>query len=114
MTLNLEQDHKRWPVRRPLIVDEIGRRKPDLMALNEVYIPLQTGRDLCQAAAILTETDYKLVRQTRVNGLASIEGEALLTRFEVLETGNLDYQARDMVALVARVMAGGMLLDVYV
>jgi len=22
MTLNLEQDHKRWPVRRPLILDE--------------------------------------------------------------------------------------------
>ena len=84
MTLNLEQDHKRWPVRRRLILYEIGQRKPDLMALNEVCIPLQTGRDLCQAAAILTETDYKLVQQTRVNGLATIEGEALLTRFDVL------------------------------
>ena len=114
MTLNLEQDHKRWPVRRPLILDEIGQRKPDLMALNEVCVPLQTGRDLCQAAAILTETDYKLVQQTRVNGLATVEGEALLTRFDVLETGNLDYQARDMVALVARVMAGSVPLDVYV
>ena len=48
MTLNLEQDHKRWPARRPLILDEIGRLKPDLMALNEVCVPLQTGRDLCQ------------------------------------------------------------------
>ena len=43
MTLNLEQDHKRWPVRRPLILDEIGQRKPDLMALNEVCVPLQTA-----------------------------------------------------------------------
>src|SRR3954462_4002676 len=113
MTLNLEQDHKRWPVRRPLILDEIGQRKPDLMALNEVCVPLQTGRDLCQAAAILTEADYKLGQQTRGNGLATVESEALLTRFDVLETGNLDYQARDMVALVARVMAGSVLLDVY-
>ena len=114
MTLNLEQDHKRWPVRRPLILDEIGQRKPDLMALNEVCIPLQIGRDLCQAAAILTEMDYKLVQQTRVNGLATVEGEALLTRFDMLETGNLDYQVRDMVALVARVTAGSVPVDVYV
>ena len=49
-----------------------------------------------------------------VNGLASVEGEALLTRFAVVETGNLDFQARDMVAQVARVLVDGKPLDVYV
>ena len=38
-TLNLEQDHKRWEVRRDLINAEIGRLRPDMMALNEVSIP---------------------------------------------------------------------------
>jgi len=49
-----------------------------------------------------------------VNGLSVVEGEALLTRFPVTETANLDYRARDMVALVARVLVGSMPLDVYV
>ena len=39
-----------------------------------------------------------------MNGLSKVEGEALLTRFPVIETGNFDYQARDMVALVARIL----------
>jgi hypothetical protein len=47
-----------------------------------------------------------MVQQTRVNGLSKVEGEALLTRFPIIETDNLDYQARDMVALAARVLVG--------
>ena len=55
--------------------------------------------------------EYNLIQQTRVNGLSKVEGEALLTRFTVIESANLDYQTRDMVALVARVLIGGMPLD---
>jgi endonuclease/exonuclease/phosphatase family metal-dependent hydrolase len=58
--------------------------------------------------------DYALVQQTRVNGLSAVEGEALLTRLPILETGNLDYRTRDMVALVARVKAGEHAVDIYV
>src|SRR5689334_6533908 len=106
VTLNLEQDHKRWGARRSLIVEEIGRLQPDLMALNEVSVPLQTARDLRRAASGLAGADYHLVQQTRANALSQAESEALLTRFAVLETGNLGYQARGMVALVARVLVG--------
>jgi endonuclease/exonuclease/phosphatase family metal-dependent hydrolase len=42
-----------------------------------------------------------------------VEGEALLTRFPTIETGNLDYQIRDIVALVARVLVNSMPVDVY-
>ena len=35
VTLNLEQDHKRWAARQPLIMDEIARLAPDLIAFNE-------------------------------------------------------------------------------
>jgi len=113
-TLNLEQDHKRWEARRPLIVAEIGRLKPDVMAFNEICVPRQSARGLRASAAELTGIDYHLVQQTKVNGLAEVEGEALLTRFPIAETGNLDYQARDMVALVARLRVGDNPLDVYV
>jgi hypothetical protein len=61
-----------------------------------------------------TGIPYKLVQQTRVNGLSKVEGEALLTRFPIIETGNLDYQARDIVALVARVEIEERPADFYV
>jgi endonuclease/exonuclease/phosphatase family metal-dependent hydrolase len=113
-TLNLEQDQKRWDARRPLIVAEIARLKPDIQAFNEICVPRQTARGLRASAAELTGIDYALVQQTKVNGLAEVEGEALITRFPIVETGNLDYQARDMVALVARLRLGETPLDVYV
>jgi endonuclease/exonuclease/phosphatase family metal-dependent hydrolase len=114
VTLNLEQDHKRWEARRPLIDEEIGSLKPDIMALNEVSIPLQSARSLRKTASESMGVEYNLVQQTRANGLSKVEGEAMLTRFAVVETGNLDYQAGDMVAQVARIRVGAAPLDVYV
>ncbi len=42
VTLNLEQDHKRWSDRHSLISAEIAALKPDVTAFNEVSVP-QTG-----------------------------------------------------------------------
>ena len=114
VTLNLEQDHKRWKQRRPLILEGLRTLKPDIIALNEVSIVEQSARGLQKDLSSLLGAHYSLVQQTKVNGLAAVEGEALLTRFAVTETANLDYQARDMVGLVARVSVDGRPLDVYV
>jgi endonuclease/exonuclease/phosphatase family metal-dependent hydrolase len=114
VTLNLEQDHKRWATRRPLIIAELERLKPDILALNEVSLPADTARGLQRDLAALLDCDIHLVQQTRVNGLADVEAEALLTRLPLVETGNLDYQTRDIVALVARLRVGDRLADVYV
>jgi endonuclease/exonuclease/phosphatase family metal-dependent hydrolase len=114
VTLNLEQDQKRWSDRHPLISAEIAGLRPDVIAFNEVCVPLQTARLLRDAAIAATGIPYKLVQQTRVNGLSKVEGEALLTRFAAIETGNLDYQARDIVALVARVVIEERPVDFYV
>jgi len=114
VTLNLEQDHKRWDQRCPLVVEGMNALDPDIIALNEVSIARQTARELRNNIRSVQGIDYNLVQQTRVNGLATVEGEALLTRFAVVETGNLDFQTRDMVAQVARVLVGGKPLDVYV
>ncbi len=113
-TLNLEQDHKRWDRRRDSIIEALAAIDPDLFAMNEVCIPLQTARWIQQMMRERHGRDYALVQQTRVNGLSAVEGEALLTRLPIVETGNLDYRTRDMVALVARVLPGGLPMDVYV
>jgi len=113
-TLNLEQDQKRWEARRALVVEQLGAVRPDVLALNEVCMPLKTAHWIRDAARERFGLEYHLVQQTRVNGLSAVEGEALLTRFPILETGNFDYRTRDIVALVARLLAGGQPVDVYV
>ena len=113
-TLNMEQDHKRWEKRRELIIQRLAAVDPDLFAMNEVCVPLQTARWIQKTMRERYGRDYALVQQTRVNGLAAVEGEALLTRLPIVETGNLDYRTRDMVALVARVKADEHAVDVYV
>src|SRR5438046_10114071 len=91
VTLNIEQDHKRWSDRHPLIGAEIAGLRPNLIAFNEVSVPLQTAKLLCDASIEATGIPYKLVQQTRVNGLSKVEGEALLTRLPIIEPGNFDY-----------------------
>ena len=73
VTLNLEQDHKRWEARRGLISAEIANLKPDIIAFNEVSVPLQSARLLQRSAAELTGLQYNLVQLTRVNGLSKVE-----------------------------------------
>ena len=75
VTLNLEQDHKRWSDRHPLISAEIAGLRPDVIALNEVCVPLQTARLLRDSAITRTGIPYKLVQQTRVNGLSKVGGD---------------------------------------
>jgi endonuclease/exonuclease/phosphatase family metal-dependent hydrolase len=113
-TLNLEQDHKRWEKRRDLVIEQLGAIKPDVLALNEVCMPLRTAHWIRDAARERFGLEYNLVQQTRVNGLSVVEGEALLTRFPMIEAGNLDYRARDIVALLTRLVVGGSAVDVYV
>ena len=113
-TLNLEQDHKRWPARRALVHAELARLRPDIHALNEVSVKLQTAHGLRDVLRGATDAPYNLVQQTRAGGLSEVEAEALLTRFAVVETGNLDFRTEDIVALVARLLIEGVPVDVYV
>lgn len=113
-TLNMEQDHKRWELRRELLIEELAAIDPDIFAMNEVCIPKQTARWIQKQMRERHGQDYALVQQTKANGLSSVEGEGLLTKLPIVETGNLDYRARDIIALVARLQAGKELMDVYV
>lgn len=112
-TLNMEQDHKRWALRRELIIEELAALDPDVFAMNEVCVPLQTARWIQRTMRERHGRDYALVQQTKTGGTAH-DGEALLTKLPIVETGNLDYRTRDIVALVARLKVGERLMDVYV
>ena len=113
-TLNMEQDHKRWDLRRELIVEQLGEIRPDVFCLNEVCIPRQTARWLQAEALARHGLAYALVQQSRPGALSGVDGEAILTRFPIVETANLDYRARDSVAQVARLDVEGRLVDIYV
>jgi endonuclease/exonuclease/phosphatase family metal-dependent hydrolase len=113
-TLNLEQDHKCWDLRRELIVAQLVELNPDILALNEIHLPTQTGRWLQRTAAERTGQKYTLLQQSKVGDDGRTQAEALLTRFPVIETASLDYRSHDCVAQVARFEIEGRQLDVYV
>jgi endonuclease/exonuclease/phosphatase family metal-dependent hydrolase len=113
-TLNLEQNHKCWQARRQLIVQQLEELSPAMLALNEIYLPEQTGRWLQRSAAERLNTRYALLQQSKVGDDSRTEAEGLLTRYPVIETASLDYRSHNCVALVARFEIDGQLLDVYV
>jgi len=113
-TFNLEQDHKCWEARRELIAAQLIKLNPDILALNEIHIPSQTGRWLQRAAERVIGTKYMLLQQSKVGADSLTQGEGLLTRYPVIETANLDYRAHDCVALAARFEVKERFFDVYV
>lgn len=113
-TLNLEQDHKRWAARRELVVTQLGELNPDILALNELHIPSQSGRWLQRAANSKSDSRYSLLQQSKAGEESRIQGEGLLTRYPIIETANLDYRSHDCVALAARFEIESRLVDVYV
>jgi endonuclease/exonuclease/phosphatase family metal-dependent hydrolase len=113
-TLNVEQNHKCWDLRRELIVAQLGELDPDFLALNEIHIPTQTGRWLQRAAAERFGRKYALVQQSKVGEESRIQAEGLLTSYAVTETASLDYQSHNCVAQVARFEIDTRLVDVYV
>jgi endonuclease/exonuclease/phosphatase family metal-dependent hydrolase len=113
-TLNLEQNRKNWQRRRELICEQLTELNPDMLALNEIHIPEQTGRWLQRAARERFNNNYSLLQQSKAGADARLEAEGLLTRYPPIETVNLDYGSHDCVALAARFEIGARLLDVYV
>lgn len=113
-TINIAQNQKCWELRRELIVQQLADLKPDILALNEIYLPLQTGRWLQRAAEEQIGVGYTLLQSSKVGVESRTQAEGLLTRYPALETVNLDYRSHNCVAQVARFKIDRRLLDVYV
>ena len=62
-TLNLEQDHKCWEARRGLIAAQLRELNTDILALNEIHIPSQTGRWLQRACEKTNRSQYRLLQR---------------------------------------------------
>jgi hypothetical protein len=73
-TLNLAQHHKRWDQRRALIAHQLAELHPDVFALNEICMPLQTGRWLQHMARDQLGLPFALVQQSKVNGTSYASG----------------------------------------
>ncbi len=113
-TLNHQKAMDRWERRRKLVVEELEKLRPDVLALNEIDMPTESARWLQSVARERLGLRYSLLQQSQVNTLSEIGGQALLVRFPVVESANLDYRSRDRVAQVARLDIDGTLVDVYV
>ena len=96
------------------MIDQLAALSPDVVAFNEIYMPLQTGRWLQRMPRERLGIHFALLQQSKVNRSSLLAGEALLTRYSVVETANWDYRTLDMVAQVVRLDIEGRLLDVYV
>jgi endonuclease/exonuclease/phosphatase family metal-dependent hydrolase len=101
-TLNAAQNHKCWELRRELIGGQLAELNPDILALNEIHLPTQTGRWLQQSALAWLGSQYTLLQQSKVGADTRTEAEGLLTRFPVTETGSRDYRLQNCAAQVAR------------
>ena len=85
-TFNLHQGYKRWEERRRLIVEQFGVLRPDILALNEVSVPLQTGRWLWREVNERYNSKYSYIQQNKTGAFISEEeAQGILTRFPVLE-----------------------------
>jgi endonuclease/exonuclease/phosphatase family metal-dependent hydrolase len=113
-TLNLARNEKRWEQRRDLIVQQLAEIKPDVFSLNEIWLPLKTGRWLHERARTELGVNYTLAEQPRAASADHPEAEGLLTRFPLIASSHRFFSLRDTVTLVARLEIEGRFLDVYV
>lgn len=113
-TLNLARNEKRWEERRELIVQQLAELRPDVFSLNEIWLPVETGRWLQERAQTETGLEYSLVEQLRAAKTSHPEAEGVLTRFRLIEQSYRFFSARDTVTLVVRLEIDGGVVDVYV
>lgn len=102
-TLNLLNDMRRWEARRNMIVDGFRHHKPDLIALQEVVLPLNTAEWL---AGELGGYHVHLTPKTGPR-LGQREGIAILSRLPVKHADWLDLETQSRVAQLSTVDAHG-------
>ncbi len=101
-TLNLLNDLTRWEQRRWMIVDEFKKTQPDLIALQEVVLPINTAEWLA------TQLGGYSVHLTPMTGLrlSLKEGIAVLSRLPVTHAEWLPLGAQHRVAQLLTVKVG--------
>lgn len=99
-TLNLLNDLTYWDQRGPLIVAELRRLQPDLIALQEVVFPQNTAQWISDRLS-----GYSVLIGPKVGRRGAHEGLAVLSRLPVIdhEVRPLGHQGRVAMRVAARV-----------
>jgi endonuclease/exonuclease/phosphatase family metal-dependent hydrolase len=114
LTLNLRHDSSRWPERAPLIVDELAREAPDVIALQEVALSIKQAHFLVdQLHARLPQSQY-WVHVAKKQGWwpNPKEGIGFLSGLPVIEHKRLKLPGGERVAQRIRVEFQGQPLDI--
>lgn len=113
LTLNLRHNADRWPERRPLVAAALAAHAADVIAFQEVWLPIRQA-DLIAAdlAALLDPPTYTVHVRPKGGHESDREGIALLSRLPILESAALDLPGGNRVAQRLRVVKDGHAFDV--
>lgn len=113
LTLNLRHNADRWLERRPLVAAALAAHDADVIAFQEVWLPIQQADLLAADLAALTKSPTYAIRvQPKSGAEFDREGIALLSRLPVLESSSLELPVGNRVAQRVRVLKDGHAFDV--
>lgn len=103
-TLNLRNRQDRWLSRRKLIVAELLDSQPDLVSLQEVYLPIGQARwirnQINSRISGRSAQPYHVIQKRRSNFIKGyFEGVAILSKFPILARDAVDLGYGGRVAL---------------
>ncbi len=85
LTLNLRHDADRWPERRPLLAAALAAHAADVIAFQEVALPIRQADLIAADLAALGQPAYTVHIASKWGAESSREGIALLSRLPVVE-----------------------------
>ena len=113
LTLNLRHDADRWPERLPLIIDQVRKENPEVIAFQEVALAIDQANII---ASELNRADSGQIYQVLVEpkyGPEPKEGIAFLSRLKVVKHQRIDLPGEgDRVAQYIRVSKDSQLFDI--
>lgn len=88
-TINLHNRADRWRERRHLLVEQLVETAPDVIALQEINVPIRQGKWLCSQVNFRLsgseKVPYRLVQKRHQNVLnVAFEGVGVLSRLPIL------------------------------
>ena len=102
VTFNLLNRPSRWEERRTLITQELRSLTPDVIALQEVSLPINSAQWLADQLG-----GYAVHLCPMTGKLADRQAIALLSRLPILGTWTLPLRSQDRVAQAMQVRVGG-------
>jgi endonuclease/exonuclease/phosphatase family metal-dependent hydrolase len=112
LTLNLRHNEDRWSERSELILEELMRERPDVIAFQEVALHINQAHFIAdKLSANSPKGPYHVLLECK-GGPQPEEGIAFLTRMKVVEHARIELSEGDRVAHFIRVEEDGEAYDI--